>query len=422
MRRILLFISLLMLSACADNGGSIDSPYKDREYNSLGWPTNPTTPFKNTVVESNSKVTGMLSRTENITEDYITYRLNSWSVYNPNIGNRIPLMDIANAAAWLTDGERTVQEIEQYFGKNLTLMHMAVYVVDNRLNRCFNGAGVGAAAECFVEWRNEFPNEFSNISQEIKENTTSLNAGDAVLNAVDGAKIKFIVDDETGMIVGATLNKEGVSQSYNNRGEGGEFYNIVLKNDEFLKQSLMYNSIGKTLGLSYSDFGVYSQAESKELAENSSIQVLVATVPFAGGYSEHSIAPENIAHDVEFKGAAIGTASSGDEVVNLVGDATLGFNKETGISTLGATFDDWYDVVVKNDSSGTIEFTNYENQNNVAKFNGDIEGDFSATGAKMTVGYYASMPETGVPTEATGLVSFEEPDSGVKMNIAFGGK
>lgn len=422
MRRILLFISLLMLSACADNGGSIDYPYKDREYNSLGWPTNPTTPFKNKVVESNSKVTGMLSRTENITEDYITYRLNSWSLYNPNIGNRIPLMDIANAAAWLTDGERTVQEIEQYFGKNLTLMHMAVYVVDNRLNRCFNGAGVGAAAECFVEWRNEFPNEFSNISQEIKENTTSLNAGDAVLNAVDGAKIKFIVDDETGMIVGATLNKEGVSQSYNNRGEGGEFYNIVLKDDEFLKQSLMYNSIGKTLGLSYSDFGVYSQAESKELAENSSIQVLVATVPFAGGYSEHSIAPENIAHDVEFKGAAIGTASSGDEVVNLVGDATLGFNKETGISTLGATFDDWYDVVVKNDSSGTIEFTNYENQNNVAKFNGDIEGDFSATGAKMTVGYYAPMPETGVPTEATGLVSFEEPDSGVKMNIAFGGK
>ena len=422
MRRILLFISLLTLSACADNGGSIDYPYKDREYNSLGWPTNPTTPFKNKVVESNSKVTGMLSRTENITEDYITYRLNSWSLYNPNIGNRIPLMDIANAAAWLTDGERTVQEIEQYFGKNLTLMHMAVYVVDNRLNRCFNGAGVGAAAECFVEWRNEFPNEFSNISQEIKENTTSLNAGDAVLNAVDGAKIKFIVDDETGMIVGATLNKEGVSQSYNNRGEGGEFYNIVLKDDEFLKQSLMYNSIGKTLGLSYSDFGVYSQAESKELAENSSIQVLVATVPFAGGYSEHSIAPENIAHDVEFKGAAIGTASSGDEVVNLVGDATLGFNKETGISTLGATFDDWYDVVVKNDSSGTIEFTNYENQNNVAKFNGDIEGDFSATGAKMTVGYYASMPETGVPTEATGLVSFEEPDSGVKMNIAFGGK
>ena len=422
MRRILLFISLSMLSACADNGGSIDYPYKDREYNSLGWPTNPTTPFKNPVVESNSKVTGMLSRTENITEDYITYRLNLWSVYNPNIGNRIPLMDIANAAAWLTDGERTVQEIEQYFGKNLTLMHMAVYVVDNRLNRCFNGAGVGAAAECFVEWRNEFPNEFSNISQEIKENTTSLNAGDAVLNAVDGAKIKFIVDDETGMIVGATLNKEGVSQSYNNRGEGGEFYNIVLKDDEFLKQSLMYNSIGKTLGLSYSDFGVYSQAESKELAENSSIQVLVATVPFAGGYSEHSIAPENIAHDVEFKGAAIGTASSGDEVVNLVGDATLGFNKETGISTLGATFDDWYDVVVKNDSSGTIEFTNYENQNNVAKFNGDIEGDFSATGAKMTVGYYASMPETGVPTEATGLVSFEEPDSGVKMNIAFGGK
>lgn len=422
MRRILLFVSLLMLSACADNGGSIDSPYKDREYNSLGWPTNPTTPFKNTVVESNSKVTGMLSRTENITEDYITYRLNSWSFYNPNIGNRIPLMDIANAAAWLTDGERTVQEIEQYFGKNLTLMHMTVYVVDNRLNRCFNGAGVGAAAECFVEWRNEFPNEFSNISQEIKENTTSLNAGDAVLNAVDGAKIKFIVDDETGMIVGATLNKEGVSQSYNNRGEGGEFYNIVLKDDEFLKQSLMYNSIGKTLGLSYSDFGVYSQAESKELAENSSIQVLVATVPFAGGYSEHSIAPENIAHDVEFKGAAIGTASSGDEVVNLVGDATLGFNKESGISTLGATFDDWYDVVVKNDSSGTIEFTNYENQNNVAKFNGDIEGEFSATGAKMTVGYYASMPETGVPTEATGLVSFEEPDSGIKMNIAFGGK
>lgn len=57
MRRILLFISLLMLSACADNGGSIDYPYKDREYNSLGWPTNPTTPFKNTVVESNSKVT-----------------------------------------------------------------------------------------------------------------------------------------------------------------------------------------------------------------------------------------------------------------------------------------------------------------------------------------------------------------------------
>lgn len=422
MKRLLFMVVLLALGACAEDRGSISYPYKDREYNPLGWPTNPSRPFENSVVESNSNVTGLLSRTGAITEDYIKYRLNSWSVYNPNVGKNVPLTDIADAAAWLTDGERTIEEIEQYFGKNLTLMHMAVYVVDNRLNRCFNGAGVSAAAECFVKWRTDFPDDFNNISQEIKENTTVLNAQDAILNAADGAQISFIVDEESGLIIGATLKKEGSSQSYKNRGEGGEFYNVVSGEETFSKQSFMYNSIGKTLGLSYSDFGIYGLADTDGFDEDSETHIIASNIPFSGGYATKEIESKNIVQDIEFKGAAIGVAKSDEHIVNLFGDAVLGFNKESGVSTLGATFSDWYDVVVKNDEAGTIEFSNYKNQNNLVRFDGDIDGQFSATGSDMSVNYYGPKPETGIPTEATGLVHFEEESSGIRMDISFGAK
>lgn len=52
----------------------------------------------------------------------------------------------------------------------------------------------------------------------------------------------------------------------------------------------------------------------------------------------------------------------------------------------------------------------------------DSNGIITASGAKMDVGYYASKPDTGVPTEATGLVQYTETASGVKMDIAFGAK
>lgn len=172
--------------------------------------------------------------------------------------------------------------------------------------------------------------------------------------------------------------------------------------------ALTYNSLGKELGLSYSDFGTYSIAtKNTSIGENN--------VPFATGEETRLIKVESIDSDLHFAGRAIGTATADDQFVNLDGATTLDFNKKTGVSTLGAKFDNWYDINVQNDKTGTIEFSNYTNANNQVKF--DTEDVLTKTGASFTVEYYGIT----TVTESTGCVKFDDA-SGIKMDVVFGAK
>lgn len=408
-----LFIALI-LAACASDNTSITYPNQHRVTNPLGNPTNPTRPFENSIGTYNAKYTGMISRTENQISDYIKYRLNNWDLYHPNVGKNISRTDIANAAVWLTGAQWTEAEIKQHFAGNSTLMQMAMWVVDNRLHSCISGDN---PEKCFVKWRTVNADYYNNIADEIRKNTTPLSAANATFMATNDAKIKFIVDTD-GRINGATVTENGTDTKY-------EIFTHVHSDDDYVMlDKLSYDSAGKELGLSYSDFGTYSIQRDKidRQTEEETSETILSDIPFAGGYASQKIDPGKITTGLHFAGRAVGTAQDSKNIVDLDGTANLNFDKNTGTSLLSASFKDWYDIYVKDD--GTISFTNYTNKNDLVKLGAapNDNGIITATGAQMNVGYYGPAPDTSIPTEATGTVQYTENTSGVKMDIAFGVK
>lgn len=185
---------------------------------------------------------------------------------------------------------------------------------------------------------------------------------------------------------------------------------VLLNQQDFedLSGNINYNSVGKELGLSYSDFGTYTFKDSEKVAVNNAFITID---------SEHKIEIAEISQDVHFQGRAIGRAESKGSDVKLDGVAKLDFDKNTGTSTLGAKFDNWYDIEVKDNKDGAIKFSNYKNQDGLVKLEA---GQTEFTGAEMQVNYYGV--NSGKPTEANGYVSFQESPTGLKMDIAFGVK
>ena len=105
------------------------------------------------------------------------------------------------------------------------------------------------------------------------------------------------------------------------------------------------------------------------------------------------------------------------------GNVRLNFDNVTGVSTLDATFENWYDIFVKDDAAGTIEFSNYKNKDNIVKFKEDNSLEKIVNHrANMVIKYYGQDPEKSIPTEAVGSVKFKEDLSNIKMDIAFGVK
>ena len=146
MRKFTTFMLVPLLAACA--GTDYDLTYSTSQHRNPSYasgPQNPTSAFSDPITAGNKNYTGMISNTDDQIARYIEYRLNEFKTYNPNIGKNISNLEIARAAAFLTDADLTAAQIEKYFGDNIALMHMAVYVVDNRLNRCFSGGGYGCS-------------------------------------------------------------------------------------------------------------------------------------------------------------------------------------------------------------------------------------------------------------------------------------
>ena len=235
-------------------------------------------------------------------------------------------------------------------------------------------------------------------------------------NANDGAVLKFGIN-ESGKIVSMTVVKNGTDETeFNRYNDTNEFRHITNVEDGTFDSVLTYDSVGKNMGLRYSDFGTYD-INSDVVAD------IRNNVPFAGGYPEKQIEPNNIAQNLTFSGKAVGTVTSykngGDnpEVIELEnGRAYLTFDTTTHNAHITSAFDNWYTVVIDKGDTETINFENYhENAQGydmhmlspVGVFEDPIEA------STTTVSYYGPDPANGVPTEAVGLVQFRDCGAGV---------
>ena len=121
---------------------------------------------------------------------------------------------------------------------------------------------------------------------------------------------------------------------------------------------------------------------------------------------------------MSFSGRAVGTATKGDDSINLAGTAILNFTTgDSPVSELTANFNNWYNVNITQTgatSDAQFVFTGTPTKTDV------ILTNTTGTGT-MNIGYYG--PD-GTPTEATGLAQFTESgvENGVKFDMAFGVK
>ena len=408
-------VTLLTLAACHSDGGPSHFSRPQSPNAGIGVPSNPDYPFNNKETQYNASITGLISNNNSITSDYVTYRLHNYSYYNGDISAGISNIDIADAMQWLITGEKTADEItKKYAGKD-ELLHLAAYAIDNRINNCISKNGT--AASCFVKWRDNNPETFKKISTEILKYTTPLSAADANIRTANDTQIKFIIDND-GTISGATIVKDGTETDYKN-------WTIIKTGERPITiEKMQYLSEGKNMGLTYSDFGTYyiSKTQYEKDTDEPTISSVESNVPFAGGYDNHKIDTADIATDLTFSGRAVGKAESDTNTIYLNDNATLKFEKETGHSTLSASFHNWYDINVKD--NGEIEFSNYTNEKDMVKLSApeNANGTITDAGAKMNVGYFAPVPATGITTEAAGLIQYTENASGIKMDLSFGAK
>ncbi|MBQ7127622.1 MAG: hypothetical protein IJO18_01410 [Alphaproteobacteria bacterium] len=180
---------------------------------------------------------------------------------------------------------------------------------------------------------------------------------------------------------------------------------------------------GKSLGLSYADFGYYKLSEYINDIHQEDI-----AYTFVGGVLTNKV--EKPIQNTEFNGTAIvvlhtwdGDTRLSKEMISVANDAGLSFDATSGQTELIADFtqadNTWYKVTIlaDNEYSSQIQFENPTEANIDADFivsNNRVSGDFSAT-------YYG---ENGVASEALVGVSTYLPSEtydGIDMNMVFGG-
>jgi hypothetical protein len=248
-----------------------------------------------------------------------------------------------------------------------------------------------------------------------------------------GMALKFSVD-ANGKIVGFSVinDPQGAPEEmpFSRNGDTANFSGQV-KTDVLVDAVVAYNSLGKDMGLQFSDFG------------NISIAVLDDwKAVFIGGYDVKKIDPSAIASTSTFTGKATGGVMAirgGDgsgKGLSLDANATLVFDPNSGNpkQTLTANFANWYDVKYEKvgNATGTVAFTNG---------GGISDADFrlidDSTGAGKTVNAtnedFRYFGENGNPVEAVGIVQVRDCTGGncnssydehqeVRMNLGFGGK
>ena len=271
---------------------------------------------------------------------------------------------------------------------------------------------------------------------------------DEDFDTVDG--FTFVVD-ENKKVIGIDMQMTDIEDypedgpEYFERGnedDSNEFTGLV-KTEDWVKGRLDYNSLGKDMGLRYSDFGnikinIYNE-ETSQFQE-------AQTLAFIGGYDNvKKIDTDDIAETTEFSGRAtggvvsiLGGEGSGqtldlDTSANTEGStvARLVFDKQNETSTLVAEFDNWYDVryTKSGNTTGTVEFTNGKNEDFYLL--GDTDGSGKTVNVSGEDLHY--FGDNNNPSEAVGLVQVRDCNGAgcgsdynehqeVRMNLGFGAK
>lgn len=264
---------------------------------------------------------------------------------------------------------------------------------------------------------------------------TVYDLSDVVFTAADedfGMRFKFGVD-ENGKIteIVPLFMGDGATEMVR-QGDTNKFNGQVISGPQGATSDAVfsYNSLGKEIGLTYSDFGFIDVAQQDGPSWN---------FAFVGGYNGvKDIDSKTIQDDLTFTGRAAGgvvailDGEGSGKSIDLDGNAKLVFNTASQTSTLTANFTNWYDVeYIKNNGEETINFTGGDKiANSDFKLLSDNNG--SVMGVKPTnsvLNYYGD----NTPSEAAGLIQFRDCGGAscngdynetqeVRMNMAFGVK
>ena len=405
MARVLFSLSLLcsavLLSGCLETGSGTPqhNPFKDRP--NYGADINITKPYADTVAKENAEITNMYSRNAAMINDWVSYKL-SGSKFDVNESEYPGIIKIAQSL--ITASASDINSVDS------DLLSPAMALLDSSMRRaCASAENIG---DCIVNWRENNAIQFATSANTLMNYTTELTVDNATLTATNGYQMKFTIDPDTGEIDGMTLTRDSGDVDLAKLGDSGTFYGSDIENGRVLE--LDYVSDAKQMGLSYSDFGLINIQSSM----NSDHQVDAWLVPFAGGYDDKKIAVADIDSDMTFSGRAVGTATKGENSINLGGTATLNFKTgDTPTSELVANFDNWYNVTIT--QNGDAPNANFVFSGNPTETD-VILTNTTGTGT-MNVGYYGPA---GSPTEATGLVHYQETDveNPVSLDMAFGVK
>ena len=405
MARVLFSLSLLcsavLLSGCLETGSGTPqhNPFKDRP--NYGADINITKPYADTVAKENAEITNMYSRNAAMINDWVSYKL-SGSKFDVNESEYPGIIKIAQSL--ITASASDINSVDS------DLLSPAMALLDSSMRRaCASAENIG---DCIVNWRENNAIQFATSANTLMNYTTELTVDNATLTATNGYQMKFTIDPDTGEIDGMTLTRDSGDVDLAKLGDSGTFYGSDIENGRVLE--LDYVSDAKQMGLSYSDFGLINIQSSMD----SDHQVDAWLVPFAGGYDDKKIAVADIVSDMTFTGRAVGTATKGDDSINLAGTATLNFKTgDTPTSELVANFDNWYNVTIT--QNGDAPNANFVFSGNPTETD-VILTNTTGTGT-MNVGYYGPA---GSPTEATGLVHYQETDveNPVSLDMAFGVK
>lgn len=255
-----------------------------------------------------------------------------------------------------------------------------------------------------------------------------------------GGPLRFILDkDGTGEITGFVMVGDDVDENGEKEADkvftrnGDVFEGVVEGNAAKLK----YQSLGKEMGLRYSDFGKLD------------ISLMDGWSPvFIGGYDIKNVKDAEMPTDssLTFDGVAVGhvvAVRDGEpdaQVLNenaqknakLVFDATGGTPKQT----LTASFDNWYDIeYTKNgNEKGSVTFSNRKGSEAYYLMS-DTDGHATMDVEGEDFRYFG---DNNIPTEAVGMIQVRDCPGGrctdwvdenagetadeVRMNLGFGGK
>ena len=396
-----------LLTGCLESGSGTAqyNPYKDRPNIK---PPIQTPEYDDTVADANALITGMHSRSELQVRNWIGFKLQGFNPTGFDVISADDYIDVANLANQITTANAA--QIKSAYATDSNILWAAMAVLNRSLAAsCFDATSGANTAECLVNWRNNNTAVFDTSRTELADNAIVLTVDNATLTATNDYKMKFTLDGD-GEIIGMTLTRDSGDVILDKLGDSSDFYGPDNENKTVLE--LAYDSLGKEMGLSYSDFGLIGITSS--MGDEQSPDEF--SVPFAGGYAAKQIDVAKIEKDMSFSGRAVGTATKGDDSINLAGTAILNFTTgDSPVSELTANFNNWYNVNITQTgatSDAQFVFTGTPTKTDV------ILTNTTGTGT-MNIGYYG--PD-GIPTEATGTVQFTETgvDNGVQMDMSFG--